>query len=474
MMIELRNAKKYELIAGQIEQMILDSEMKPGDRMLSIQKLYRHFGAAPATVCNALNLLRERGIITSVPQKGTFISRIPDSPVPEGEELSEADITSYLENALSMTSFFIPSRKSITISLREYNSNVHREMWDRIFEAFREQHNNIDIQVDADPGDSSESDIIMFVDNLHPQNMLESPEIRAELDMDSAAESYFPIAMKALMGNHYPARPFSISQAWKIYHRELLEKHCPDLRDGDFQHLIHTVIDRFDYRDESFPALGTFVQFLPLNLIEEGIIEDGFAPINFDDPRIHEILEFNRCMIHKIRKYHQGTNDFSIGLLWGDFMKGYLMGLDTFSYVLRLLAESKNDDILVRAASGSNHAATRVQLLGVAADSPNTQEAVEFIRFACGAQGQQILAESRCNIPALRDSAENDVFLKNTPSGVDRDLLKNLYRKESLLDAPTFNNEVVFGKVNSILSAYYFDRIDLNTAVRKLKHIRFI
>lgn len=473
-MIELRNTKKYEMIAGRIEQMIVDSDMKPGDRMLSIQKLYRHFGAAPATVCNALDLLRDRGIIVSVPQKGTFISKVPEDGEEKNNGLRDADIADYLESALPMEPFFIPSRKTISFRLKEYSSTPRRKMWDDIFQAFRRQHPNTDIEVNADPDGQAETDVVMYSDNLSMKHPGESPELRMFLDAGTVPEDYFPIARASLSGNQRPAKPFAVSQAWRICNRRMLEKHCPGLDAEGFRNLITTVAARYDFRDEAFPAMGTFIQFLPLNLIEEGVLTGDYTKIDFSAPGIRRILEFNRCMIDKVRKYQRHAQNLSVGQLWTDFMKNRLMVLDSFSYILRLLTESRRGDFMIQSspASGGGHAVTRVQMLGVTADSPNAGEAAEFVRFACGPEGQRILAESQCNIPALRSCAESGAFFNGAPDGVGIDLLKHLYNERSLLNVPLFSDDDCFTRINSVLSAYYDGTMELETAIHKLNRVR--
>ncbi len=474
MTVELQNTKKYEMIADRIEQMIVDSGMKPGDRILSIQKLNRHFGAAPATVCNALELLRERGIIVSIPQKGTFVHRVPEREQARQEGMHEEDIVDYLENALPLEPFFLPARKVISFKLKEYTSTPRQKMWDDIIQAFKGHHPEIEVEVGTDIEDRTGCDVVMYTDNLPMKELTDTPELRSLLDAGTLPEDYFPIARASLSGNRRPAKPFAVSQAWRICNRKMMEKHCPGLTEKDYSHLIASVSERFDYSSADFPAMGTFVQFLPLTLTEEGAAWKNRGKPDFDSSGVREVLEFNRCMIEKIRRYHRHTNELSIYLLWMDFMKNRLMALDSFSYILRLLAESRRDDFVIRPspASGGGTAVTRVQMLGVMPDSPNAEAAAEFVRFACGPEGQRILAESQCNIPALRSCAESGAFLSGAPEGVGPDLLKPLYNARSLLNEPPFSNDRYFTLVNAVLSSYYYGKIDTENAVRKLNHIR--
>lgn len=474
MITDLLNVKKYEIIADRIERMIIDSGMKPGSRILSVRKLIRHFDAAPATICNALDLLRERGVIVGIPQKGFFVHKLPVSKSASKKILPGNDIAEYLENALPLEPFFLPSRKILSFNLREYASTPRKTMWDDIIRAFRKRHSRIEIEVHSDMAESADCDLILYSDNRLLNEMPDIPEIRAILEDGSSPEDYFPIARASLEGNQRPSSPFAISQAWRIFNRRLMETHCPGLQEKDYQHLITTVKNRFDFQSADFPPMGTFVQLFLLNMVEEGILKKMTEKPSFDTAVVRSILEFNRSMIDKIRKNHQDAQDLSIYRLWDDLMNDRLISLDSFSYILRLLPENRIGDFVVRPspASGNGSTVTRVQMLGVKPDSANAGEAAEFIRFACGSEGQRIVAESRCNIPALRSCAESSAFLSNVPEGVGADLLKHLNQPQSLLNELPFSSDFYFAGLNRVLSEFYFRKIDTETAVRKLNRIR--
>ncbi|NMA21585.1 MAG: GntR family transcriptional regulator [Lentisphaerae bacterium] len=474
MIAELSNLKKYEVIADRIESMIIDSRMKPGSRILSVRKLIRHFKAAPATICNALDLLRERGIIVSIPQKGFFVHKLPADKPTLKTKLQGNDIAEYLESALPLEPFFLPSRKVISFNLREYASTPRKTMWDDIIRAFRKQHSRIEIEVHSDMDESSPCDLVLYSDNQLLNEMPDIPEIRTILEDGRKPEDYFPIARASLEGNQRPASPFAISQAWRIFNRHLMETHCPGLNEEDYQHLISTVRKRFDFQSADFPPMGTFVQFFLLNMMEEGLLKSVSQKPSFDTAGVRQTLEFNRSMLDKVRKNRQDVQDVCIFRLWDDLVNDRLMSLDSFSYVLRILPKSRIDDFIVRPspASGNGSAVTRVQMLGVRPDSINAGEAAEFIRFACGPEGQHILAESRCNIPALRSSAESDAFLSNVPAGVGMGLLQHLYQPRSLLNELPFSSNFYYAALNRVLSEFYFRKIDTETALRRMNRIR--
>lgn len=64
----------YEQIILQTERFILMGIMKPGDKMMSVRNLSIELSVNPNTIQKAIAELDRRGIINSVPGKGSFIS----------------------------------------------------------------------------------------------------------------------------------------------------------------------------------------------------------------------------------------------------------------------------------------------------------------------------------------------------------------------------------------------------------------
>ena len=73
-------------IAASIRAAILNGELAPGERMLSIEELARHFGAARMTVQSAIRTLREEGYVRVVQGTGIFVRDEAGIPVPAGDE----------------------------------------------------------------------------------------------------------------------------------------------------------------------------------------------------------------------------------------------------------------------------------------------------------------------------------------------------------------------------------------------------
>ncbi len=477
-MIELKNTKKYEMIADKIERMVLESGMKPGDRLSSVNDLCLLFNVAPATICNSLELLRSRNVITSIPRKGNFVEKLP---VPKPETCS--DLAEYLEHSNPIGSMFSPRRKTVSIYIDEYRFSFRKQLWDKIFEAFRRQYGNVEINLIDDISRVESADIILYADysvkadHALIKAVMNSEDLRQRLYKDSDLRSYFPVALESLSGNQLAAMPFAVSQALRLFNRNLLEQHCPEFLDHNQENLIAEIMTKYDYSASGFPAMGTFIHLLPLPLIEEGIPVYDFktGKIDFSDHRIPPVLKFNRCMVDKLQNKPGGSVKLSVGYIGDKFVKNELMALDTFSsYALPLTRRNHDFRIMVKpspAAARLKHSVTCIQILGIGRNCRDAGLALDFIRFACGTGGQMILAESKCNIPALRACAETDIFLNDCPENMNESL-KELYLEKSLLNFPIFNDALLHNKINDLTLDYYSGRINLAETVKRLKAIK--
>ena len=174
-------------------------------------------------------------------------------------------------------------------------------------------------------------------------------------------------------------------------------------------------------------------------------------------------------MVNKLHNIYDGWDEMSIGRLWKNFLDNELMAVDTFSYALPFVTSNKKFKVLAQTTSMKRFdcSITRVQMLGIVKNCRNIEAAVDFIRFACGRKGQFILAQSGCNIPALRHCAESDVFLKGCPENMSENL-KELEYENSFLDLPIYNDSK-FYEINDISADYYSGKITLEQAVDALK-----
>jgi DNA-binding GntR family transcriptional regulator len=65
----------YLRIADDIAARIADGELAPGARLRSERDLATHYGVSYGTVRHAMEVLRERGLITTIHGRGTFVRK---------------------------------------------------------------------------------------------------------------------------------------------------------------------------------------------------------------------------------------------------------------------------------------------------------------------------------------------------------------------------------------------------------------
>ncbi len=64
----------YAAVAEHITARIAAGELTPGARLPGERELGQQYGVALGTVRRALDVLRERGLVVTLPAKGTFIT----------------------------------------------------------------------------------------------------------------------------------------------------------------------------------------------------------------------------------------------------------------------------------------------------------------------------------------------------------------------------------------------------------------
>lgn len=77
--------KLYEALAQEIEDLVAQQALRPGDRLPSVRQQQARRGVSPATVFQAYYLLEARGVIESRPRSGYYVARrrVPDGGPPE-------------------------------------------------------------------------------------------------------------------------------------------------------------------------------------------------------------------------------------------------------------------------------------------------------------------------------------------------------------------------------------------------------
>ncbi|MEV0842844.1 winged helix-turn-helix domain-containing protein [Actinocatenispora sera] len=63
----------YQQIASQLEQLIRSGRLRPGQRMPSETTLVQETGAARTTVRHAMKTLRDKGLIETIPARGSWV-----------------------------------------------------------------------------------------------------------------------------------------------------------------------------------------------------------------------------------------------------------------------------------------------------------------------------------------------------------------------------------------------------------------
>lgn len=95
-------AKKiYEIVAEQLRERIERGEVKPGDRLESVEQLAKHFQVGRSTIREALSALRATGLVDIRQGEGTFVQEWAPSgtadPVTDFPALSPKEMLDFFE-----------------------------------------------------------------------------------------------------------------------------------------------------------------------------------------------------------------------------------------------------------------------------------------------------------------------------------------------------------------------------------------
>ncbi|GIG92106.1 GntR family transcriptional regulator [Plantactinospora endophytica] len=75
MIDEMSPTPFYVQLADLLAKRIEDGELEPGQLLPSEAHIQQQYGVARGTVRAALKLLRERGLIVTMPQRGSYVRR---------------------------------------------------------------------------------------------------------------------------------------------------------------------------------------------------------------------------------------------------------------------------------------------------------------------------------------------------------------------------------------------------------------
>src|SRR5260370_42364369 len=70
----VRSSRLYEQIVQQVEESIHKGALKAGDQLPPERKLAEQFGVSRTAVRDAVQALREKGLVEAYPDRGTFIT----------------------------------------------------------------------------------------------------------------------------------------------------------------------------------------------------------------------------------------------------------------------------------------------------------------------------------------------------------------------------------------------------------------
>jgi len=70
----IHSGRLYEQIVAQIEQRILDGELRPGDKLPAERELAEQFGVSRTAIREAMKALMQSGLVVIQPGKGTFVT----------------------------------------------------------------------------------------------------------------------------------------------------------------------------------------------------------------------------------------------------------------------------------------------------------------------------------------------------------------------------------------------------------------
>lgn len=69
---------RYEEIADDLRQAIVDGDLAPGSKLPALARLAETYGVAPATVVRATDILQREGLLASLPGSGMFVRHAPE------------------------------------------------------------------------------------------------------------------------------------------------------------------------------------------------------------------------------------------------------------------------------------------------------------------------------------------------------------------------------------------------------------
>ena len=444
--------KKYEGVARLIEEHIARHDLRPGDRLAPEAELGVTLNVGRVTVRKGLELLRAKGLVESVPKKGSFVKRRPSPSLGAGLELMD-------EQAPVKSVFSVGGSKTLTLFSHEAGHPPWAAMWRELAALAEAELPGARVQVipeaPARRGGVPDADVFTTaypdLGELRRAGALRPLE-GSLVERFFAVEDIFPLAWDFPAGDDLPAAPFGISASMRLWNEDLLARWCPGLLGSGS---VQAMLADGRWRGQDFPPLVFFTQMLLYSLLEAGV--DCYRP-GWRHPRVRsrEAREIIVCQLEMYNRCRSRWKSMDTPAMWEAFAQGALLGVNTFSYALAALPPGlpfKARCSCSPLALGGDAPAVAVYL-AVSRNCAEPELAWDFIRLVCGCAGQEALARSRCDIPVLRQVARGPVYLDGCPEGMG-ELLPGLENKSSLLrDWPIFAPGFQI-QVNRLMQRYY-------------------
>ncbi|MCH5325035.1 MAG: GntR family transcriptional regulator [Eubacterium sp.] len=89
----------YEQLEARITELIVSGEMKEDERLPTVRDVAREFAVNPNTVQKTYQLLEQRGLIYSIPSKGSYVAG-RDNYIDTIKALAEKNFSAAAEDAI--------------------------------------------------------------------------------------------------------------------------------------------------------------------------------------------------------------------------------------------------------------------------------------------------------------------------------------------------------------------------------------
>jgi|GEM_PF-6247216 DNA-binding transcriptional regulator YhcF (GntR family) len=390
--------------------------MSDGEKFPTEAELCEEFSVSRMTVSKVLHEITRDGLLERAPRRGTFVRKSFETNLNHASEwLNESHSGGLLAGAVTHT---------LRVNIYEYRHEFIRSMWDELAAKLKGCTPGVEIEFSTEPEDAEQADIIWASNRrdlkaLNSDSFNTSEAARAAIARHCPEENYFAAAWPDLKRSGKAGCPFSLSASVYLWNDRLAEEHCPGLKQANIRQMTEFFIaERKRFASELPPAIFyVFVPFLLMQLASSGILEydlrHGLS--GFDKPEVAGFLKFNREIFAAAARLSDDRIVTEIRGAMNLFLSGKALALNTFSPTLKVIPENRVQEFSVSSAPIGPYAPAVPVYMGIGPNCRDLETAAATIGFFCGRRGQRILARHRNNIPALREMAYSEEFLKKSP-----------------------------------------------------------